>query len=126
MVIADTSIWIEFFRGNEPYFAQVSDLLDKNEILALSPIFGELLQGAKNNKERSTILEFWNNLPQISEHDLFIRAGMESGRNKWIDKGVGLIDSMLIVAARESISFIWSLDNKLLRLLNREEKYLAK
>jgi predicted nucleic acid-binding protein len=126
MVIADTSIWIEFFRGNEPYFAQVSELLDKNEILALSPIFGELLQGAKNNKERSTLLEFWNNLPQISEHDLFIRAGMESGRNKWTDKGVGLIDSMLIVAARESVSFIWSLDNKLLRLLNREEKYLAK
>ena len=125
MVIADTSIWIEFFRGKEPYFAQVSDLLNKNEILALSPIFGELLQGVKNNKERSTILEFWNNLPQISEHDLLIRAGIESGRNKWIDKGVGLIDSMLIVAARESISFIWSLDNKLLRLLNREEKYLT-
>jgi predicted nucleic acid-binding protein len=125
MVIADTSIWIEFFRGNEPYFDQVSDLLDKNEILALSPIFGELLQGAKNNKERSTILEFWHNLPQISEHDLPIRAGVESGQNKWINKGVGLIDSMIIVAARESLSFIWSLDNKLLQLLNREEKYLA-
>ena len=125
MVIADTSIWIEFFRGNEPYFTNVSDLLSKNEILALSPVFGELLQGAKNNKERSTILEFWNTLPHISEHELLIRAGMESGRNKWTDKGVGLIDSVLIVAARETISFIWSLDNKLLRLLNHEEKYLA-
>jgi predicted nucleic acid-binding protein len=126
MIIVDTSIWIEFFRGNEPFFTQVSDLLDKNDILAISPVFGELLQGTKNNKESSIILDFWNNLPQISENELFIRAGMESGRNKWIDKGVGLIDSVIILAARETISFVWTLDNKLLRLLKREEKYLTK
>ena len=123
MIIIDTTIWVEFFRGNQPYFDQVSTLLDTNEILALSPIFGELLQGAINNKERLVILDFWNNLPQISEHEMFIRAGMESGRSKWIDKGVGLIDSMIIIAARETVSFIWSLDTKLLRLLKNEEKY---
>ena len=55
MIIIDTSIWIEFLRGNQPYFDQVSELIDNNDIIGLSPVFGELLQGAKNNNERSRI-----------------------------------------------------------------------
>lgn len=123
MIIVDTSIWIEFFRGNAPYFDQVSAVLEQNDALALSPIFGELLQGAKGNAERSIIMDFWNNLPKAAEEDIFIRAGAESSRSKWTDKGVGLIDGAIIVAARETSSFVWTLDKKLLRLLKREERF---
>lgn len=124
MVILDTSVWIEFFKGNAPFFQQVSDLLEKNDVLALSYIFGELLQGAKNTRERTIIKEFWDNLPKLSEDDLFIKAGVESSMNHWIDKGIGLIDSALLVASRESSSFIWTLDKRLNRILHKEEKYL--
>lgn len=123
MILPDTSIWVEFLRGHQPYFDQVSDLLDNGEVAALSPIFGELLQGTKTDGERSTILGFWYNPPHLPEHGLFLRAGAESGRNNWMDKGVGLIDSVIIVAARETASFVWSLDKKLLGLLKKEEKY---
>jgi predicted nucleic acid-binding protein len=123
LIIIDTSIWIEFFKGRNPYFDQVSNLLNTNDILALSPIFGELLQGAKSNNERSKIIEFWNNLPKISESDLFIHAGFISGKQKWLDKGVGLIDSVIIIASQETSSFIWTLDTKLSRLLKKEELY---
>jgi hypothetical protein len=41
-----------------------------------------------------------------------------------MDKGVGLIDGAIIVAARETSSFVRTLDRKLLRLLKKEEKYL--
>lgn len=123
MIIIDTSIWVEFLRGNESYFDEMDILLSQNDVLALSPIFGELLQGAKNNAERAFIIEFWNNLPRINEEDLFIRAGAESGRNKWDSKGVGLIDSFIILAARETVSFVWSLDKNLLHLLKKEEKH---
>jgi predicted nucleic acid-binding protein len=123
LIIIDTSIWIEFFKGGNPYFDQVSNLLTTNDILALSPIFGELLQGAKSNNERSIIIEFWNNLPKISESDLFIHAGFISGKQKWLDKGVGLIDSVIIIASQETSSFIWTLDTKLSRLLKKEELY---
>jgi predicted nucleic acid-binding protein len=124
MIILDTSIWVEFLRGHQPYFDRVSELLAQAEVIALSPIFGELLQGAKSNNERSILLDFWNNVAHLPEQDLFIRAGAESGRNKWMDKGVGLIDGMILVAARETTSFVWTLDKKLLGLLKREEKYL--
>jgi len=123
MIIIDTSVWIEFFRGNQPYFDQVSELIDNNEIIGLSPIFGELLQGTKNNFERSIITDFWNNIYKIKEDDIFIHAGIESSRNKWLDKGVGLIDSVIITAARNSTAFVWSLDRRLLMLLQKEEKY---
>jgi predicted nucleic acid-binding protein len=124
MIIIDTSIWVEFFRGNQPYFDQVSELLVNGDAVALSPVFGELLQGAKNDAERSTIVSFWNTLPRLSEFELFIRAGLDSGRNKLTDRGVGIIDSVILTAARENASFVWSLDKKLLSLLKREEIYI--
>ena len=122
MVIIDTSVWIEFFKGNQPCFDHVSELLDRNEILALSPIFGELLQGAKNTRERSIVQEFWQNLPKVNEDDIFIKAGLESGKYKWVDKGIGLIDSVIIAASRDTGSFVWTLDKKLLAILRKEEK----
>lgn len=123
MIIIDTSIWIEFFKGNQPYFDQVSELIDNNDIIGLSPVFGELLQGAKNNYERSIITDFWNSIYKIKEDDLFIHAGTESSRSKWLDQGVGLIDSVIITAAKNSTAFVWSLDKKLLKLMKIEEKY---
>jgi predicted nucleic acid-binding protein len=123
MIIVDTTVWIEFLRGRQPYLDHVSGLLAKNEVLTLSPIFGELLQGARNNAERQLIVSFWNSLPKAAEGGLFVRAGDESGRNKWMDKGVGLIDAAIVTAARESASFVWSLDAKLLRILRLDEKY---
>jgi predicted nucleic acid-binding protein len=124
MIVIDTSIWIEFFRGHQPYFDQVSDLIDNNEIVGLSPIFGELLQGAKNSNEHTVILEFWDNIRKIDEKELFVLSGVESSRCKYGDKGVGIIDSVIIVAARKITAFVWSLDSKLLKLLKKEEKYI--
>ena len=126
MVIIDTSVWIEFLKGKKPYFDHVSELLDRNEVLALSPVFGELLQGARNTRERSLIQEFWQNLPKISGENIFISAGLESGKNKWIDKGIGLIDSIIIAASRDTGSFVWTLDKKLFAILRKEEKYIPK
>jgi predicted nucleic acid-binding protein len=123
MVIIDTSVWIEFLRGNQPFFDQVSGLLERGDVLSLSCVFGELLQGAKGARERSTIRQFWENLPRGPEEGLLVRAGAEAGRNGWFDKGIGLIDSAIVVASRETSAFVWTLDKKLAALLRREEQY---
>ena len=44
MILADTSIWIEYLNKNDKYFNHFSDLLHKNSIFTLDLIFGELLQ----------------------------------------------------------------------------------
>ena len=124
MVILDTSIWIEFLKTNTPYFESVDKLLDRNEVIGLSFIFGELLQGVKNQRERQMITDFWNALPKIDETGLFIRAGIESGIHKWIDKGIGLIDSAIVIASIETNSFIWTIDKKISSVLSKEQRYI--
>ncbi len=45
MILVDTSIWIEFFRGNEPYFTKLKEIIESSDVLAHEVVFGELLKG---------------------------------------------------------------------------------
>jgi predicted nucleic acid-binding protein len=56
MIVVDTSIWIEFFKKNEPVFSNLKELIETGSILGHEAIFGELLQGCLNVKELSFIL----------------------------------------------------------------------
>lgn len=123
MILIDTSIWIEFLKVRPPYYDQVSELLEENRALALSCIFGELLQGAKNKRERTIIKDLWTYLPKIDERHLFIEAGLESGTKKWLDKGIGLIDSVIITCARQTDAQIWTLDKEIQGILGPNERY---
>jgi len=113
MIIADTSIWIEFFRGNEPFHSQLTELLEYGEVLAVECIFGELLQGAKNDHEREVIQSYWNHLPKAIESGYWIEAGIYSGKMGLPSKGVGLIDAFLITVSRRMKLELWTLDKKL-------------
>lgn len=123
MIIVDTSIWIEFFKANEPCYTKLKDLLDTNQVLAVECIFAELLQGARTERERNVIRNYWINLPKHVEANLLIDAGVLSSEKKWISKGIGLIDSVIIVIAKKTTSRIWTLDKKLNNLLIENEKY---
>jgi len=121
MVIVDTSVWVEFFKGRQPYLKRNAALLEENQVYALECVFAELMQGALDQHERNTINEYWQNLPKTELQTILLMAGIESGKNKWIAKGVGLIDSVIILSARETVSKIWTLDEKLKKILKREE-----
>ena len=69
----------------------------------------------------SVIYEYWVNLPKPETENIFLKADIESGKNKWMSKGIGLIDRVIILAARESFSKIWTLDKKLKNMLKKEE-----
>jgi len=119
MVIIDTSIWIEFFKAKDPYFHTVKNLIEKNEVIALEVIFSELVQGCKNDRELNTIDEYWKNLRKYSEGNILLNAAKLSYSKKFIDKGVGLIDSVIIYSAYELDCKVWTMDKKLLSVLNR-------
>jgi predicted nucleic acid-binding protein len=123
MIIPDTSIWIEFFKANEPYYSKIKDLIEKGQVFAVEPVFAELLQGARSKRERKLLLGYWENLPKYSDTNIFIDAGIISSENKWISKGVGLIDCTIVVIAKKSNSKIWTLDKKLKSILENSEKY---
>ncbi len=123
MIIIDTSIWVEFFKNRQPFFNKTITLLEENQIYALECIFAELMQRALNILERNIIYEYWLNLPKPEVENLLIKTGIESEKNKWISKGIGLIDSVIILSARETSSKIWTLDKKLKIILKKEETF---
>jgi hypothetical protein len=123
MIIADTSVWIEFLKGNEPVFRRMQTLLENREITALEPVFGELLQGAKNKRERQVITDYWKNTPRIDESELWIVAGLYAGEKKLFVKGVGLIDAYIVIASLKTNAQVWTLDEKLNKVLQPESVY---
>ncbi|RHX83573.1 PIN domain-containing protein [Leptospira stimsonii] len=126
MILVDTSIWIEFFKKNEPYFSELKDLIESSEVLVHEIIFGELLQGCKSKSEVSFILEYWENLNTLSSDNSFLEAGKLSYEQKLKDKGVGLIDSVIINEAVKRNLKLWTLDKKILKVLNAKEIYHSK
>ena len=123
MILVDTSIWVEFLKGHQPYLDQMKQLLEDRQVLAVEPVFGELLQGAKDDRERRILLGFWENLPKNQMQDAWVKAGELSSRNKWSDRGIGLIDAVLIISARDSNAKVWSLDKKLKSVLHKNENF---
>ena len=121
MIIPDTSVWIEFLKGNEPYFSQLKELLERNEVMGVECIFGELLQGAKNSRERNSIESYWKYLPKSDEHGFWIEAGRYSGELKLSSRGIGLIDAVLLIASRTTKARLWTPDKKLRSVLENEE-----
>ncbi len=106
MIIIDSSVWIEFLRQNMDYAPKVKELLENMEVYALECIFAELLQGAKNKREIKLLIDYWEYLPRLSIQGLWIEAGRYSSENKLSSKGVGIIDCVIVLAARKNYATI--------------------
>ncbi len=116
MILADTSIWISYLKNNDADLNGVFDAyLKKNDMFTVSAVFGELLQGAKNRRDREMIQGFWENVPKVNEEMLFIKAGLNSNKYKLLTQGVGLVDSYILAACIKNNLVLWTLDKKLQR-----------
>jgi predicted nucleic acid-binding protein len=124
MIILDTSVWIEYLKNNQSFFPKIRKLLESREILAIECVFGELLQGVKTEAEREIIIDFWTYLPKEYYVDIIIQAGEYSAKYKLIDHGVGLLDSIILMHGIISNSKIWTLDNKFLKVIPEELRYM--
>ncbi|CAD5270948.1 MULTISPECIES: PIN domain-containing protein [unclassified Imperialibacter] len=115
MILVDTSVWIEFLKGKTPELTDkmVLELRNRN-VLAASPVFGELWQGVKNDREKSIVDTYWRNLPKENETELFIEAGKLSNHYQLFSKEVGLIDCVILSLALKGNHQLWTLDKKLL------------
>ena len=124
MILIDTSIWIEFLKGNAKYFNDMAEYLAAGDVYSIEVIFSELLQGARNDSEVNIILDYWDNINHRSEEHLWIEAGKISYKNNLFNKGVGIVDAMIIAFAKKYNLKVWTLDKKLLSILDK--KYIFK
>ncbi|GMQ28153.1 PIN domain-containing protein [Algoriphagus confluentis] len=116
-VIFDTSIWIEYFKANPAYFSSCQSLLDRRSVCTLDIIFGELVQGAKGKRELEMLDLFYQNTPKIKDANLGYHAGLLSQKYQLLNQGIGLIDSVIILACLENGLQLWSLEKKINRFL---------
>ena len=123
MIILDTSIWIEHLKNNQLFYPKICKLLENREVLAVDCVFGELLQGTKNDSEKETIIKFWKYLPKKYFENIIIDAGEYSSNNKLLDYGVGLIDAIILMYGIKSDSEIWTLDKKFQKIIPEEFRY---
>ena len=125
MILADTTIWIEFLKSNPAFFNEMESLLESKEVITIEPIFAELLYGSRNNKERSLILSYWKVLPHIYfTEGTLIESADFGNKSDYLNLGIGLIDTILIKATIENKYLIWTLDKKILKNLNKQFLYI--
>ena len=113
MVVADTLVWIEFLRGSEAVFDRMARSLRSCQLLGIDCIFAELLQGARMDSERREIRAYWESVPKPADGSRWIEAGEYSGRIRLLDKGISLIDMVIVVTAVHEGAGLWTLDRKL-------------
>ena len=110
MVLVDTSIWIRFLAGTEPYASKLDRLLSGDEVLGHDFVYGELLIGDRG--ARAKLLAEYKVMRQAalvanSEVVEFVRHHKINGR------GIGWIDAHLLASAIVASSRLWTADRPL-------------
>lgn len=117
MVLADTSVWVDFSRrGARGDAAGLRALLDAGEVATCGPVTAELLAGAEGEVEE----RIWATLASLPWADLtpagWRRAGAVARRLRRDGKGVPLTDLAIAVAAAEAGHSLWSFDADFARI----------
>jgi hypothetical protein len=107
MVLVDTSVWIRFLAGREPYATGLDELLSRDEVAGHEMVFGELLIGDRGG--RAKLLGAYANIHRCETvpHDEvveFVRQRRLFGR------GVGWIDLHLLASAVVERLELWTAD----------------
>ena len=108
MILADTSIWIDHFRGSD---RRLTRLLDRGEVAMHPFVVGELLLG---NVKFTKMIDDLNALPKaaVASDGEVIKFIAEQ---KLPGSGIGYVDAHLLAAtALTPETAIWTRDKRLL------------
>ena len=110
MTLADTSVWVDFFRGVSRAGA-LGDLLEANEILLHPWVLGELVLGSLGPRQASVIadLQLLPAAPGVPDDEVlgFVVGRQLSGR------GIGWVDAHVLASALVSRCRLWTFDRAL-------------
>lgn len=110
-VLIDTSVWIEFFRKNEPYYSAVLKLMTEDKVYYTGIILAELMQGAKTEKELQVIKEFTSVFEFLKEDaHTWEKSGSLSFMLRKSGQSAGLSDCHIAVIAYENNASVFTLD----------------
>lgn len=110
MTLADTSVWVEFFRGSDRA-AALAALLEADEVVLHPWVLGELVLGGLG-PDRQSVIEDLQHLPaapRVEDQEVLelVRARRLSGRV------IGWVDANLLAAALVAGCGLWTFDRRL-------------
>lgn len=108
MILADTSVWINHFRGLEPGLAP---LLTEDQVLIHSFVIGELSLGHLTHRRQ--VLHDLRSLPRIpmaTDEEVFVWVE----KRRLFGKGMGWVDAHLLLSCLLNGVELWTDDKTLL------------
>ena len=117
MILVDTSIWIEFFRGKNRIFGDhLAVLLDADEVMLAAPVKIEILSG-NSRSMFSTLKKLLSALPTYYPEteawqsiDLWVQEAVMKGER------FGFGDLLIGAIATQQQAKLWSLDSDFQRM----------
>ena len=110
-VIADTCIWVEFFRTTSLISERLRDLISNNFVASVGIIIAELLQGIKANKEREVIIGIFNTIEYLEiTRDIWIASGDLAKELRTQGKTIPLSDILIACCAKKHQYQIFTID----------------
>jgi predicted nucleic acid-binding protein len=111
MIIADTSVWIEYLRRGESGWAwELDELLARGELMMCGPVLAELVAGVPAERRSEYALRLralpWSGL----DRDGWLRAGLVRGDLRRGGFSASLIDVAIAVCAAQAGASLWSAD----------------
>lgn len=118
MVLVDTSVWIRFLTGREPYATELDSLLERDEVAGHELVFGELLIGDKG--DRRSLLDAYAQMHKASSvpHGEVVAF---VGERRLHGQGAGWIDVHLLASAIVGRYRLWTADPRLTALAEKFE-----
>ena len=107
MILVDTSVWIRFLGGHEPYATGLDDLLGRDDVAGHPMIYGELLIGDRGRRAKLlAAYALMHQAPVVPHAEVvdFVRHHRLFGR------GIGWIDVHLLASARVAGVHLWTAD----------------
>ncbi len=97
-ILADTSVWIEFFKAQSNIGKKLEDLIMKNSVCVCGTVLFELVQGVRSEDEKARILDALSDMEYLEMTKcLWEKAGTLSASLK--KKGLNLPLSDIFIAA---------------------------
>lgn len=121
-VLADTSVWIDFFNNREsPVARKFADFLTEDQIVLCLPVITEILSGKILPGDRKQMERLLNSLSFLdcdwnSQTIWLEMANLADIAHSKRTKIPGIVDRMLILAAKHGGACLWSQDAALINL----------
>jgi hypothetical protein len=110
-VIADTCIWIEFFKTDSPLANELEALIKNQSLYMAGIVLAELLQGVRIEKQKATILESLSILPYLEMNKAnWIKTGILSAQLRQKGITLPLSDLSIAVLAMDSNCQVFTTD----------------